>query len=309
METSSNLTALELAERQHGLLSRWQLRALGTDRASVGRALAQRRWIEVTPRTLRLAGAPVTPAQQVMAAVLDAGPGAVASHRAAGWLWRYPGFDACAEVSLVRGANGRGAALGVVHRPRNLAAHHVSSVAGVPVTTPERTLCDLAGVVGPGRLARVVDSALAADTADLARLWITFADLAARGRPGRGRLRRILADRPPGYIAPESELEARFVALVDMAGMAQPERQVVLGDGDRIGRVDFFFRAAGVVVEVDGRLGHSALLDRQADARRDGALRAMGLQVVRFGWADVVLAPEATLACLRRSLSAPTAAA
>lgn len=153
-----------------------------------------------------------------------------------------------------------------------------------------------------------MDSALARQIADLGRLWLTFGDLTARGRPGRQSLRSVLAERPPGYVAPESELESRFAALVAGAGLEAPERQVNLGAGEWIGRVDFLFRRVQLVVEVDGQLGHSAMLDREADARRDAALRAAGFEVLRFGWADVVLYPERTVRILRRALATAAAA-
>lgn len=301
---------LEIAEKQHGLVARWQLRVAGRDRAGLARRLDSGDWVAESGRVLRRGGAPQTPHQRVMALVLDAGPGAVASHRTAAWLWGVPGFGpGPAEVSLLRGMNGCASPLGVVHRPRLLPSAHVTATCGIPVTTPERTLCDLAAVVGPLRIERAVDSALARHTADLARLWLAFDDLAARRRPGRRVMRRILAERPPGYVAPESELEARFLRMVERAGIVMPECQVDVGGAAWVGRVDFLFRCQRLVVEVDGQLAHSALSDRRNDEQRDEALKATGFDVLRFGWSDVVLDPRRTVGVLRRSLAARAAPA
>ena len=74
-------------------------------------------------------------------------------------------------------------------------------------------------------------------------LWRVLDDHAARGRAGSGVLRQLLIERGGRYAAPESELEARFIALVSASGLPQPERQVDLGDADSwIGRVDFVYR-------------------------------------------------------------------
>lgn len=259
----------------------------------------------LSPRVFRLVGAPETPRQRAMAAVLDAGPGSLASHATAAWLWGIPGFGVREpETSRLRGSCGWPVALSRLHEPRLLPLEHVTTIDAIPTTTAERALCDLAGTLHPIRVERALDSALAAGRADMARMWLTFGDLSARGRPGRQAMRRILAERPPGYVAPESELEARFVALVGRSGLAQPERQVEVGGDGWIGRVDFLFRGAGLVVEVDGRAHHTALVDRRADAERDAALRAAGFEVLRFGWDDVVLHSERTAMKLRSALRA-----
>ena len=289
------------------MLARWQLHELGVNRNVIRNAVAHGRWELASAHVVRLAGVPRTDRQAVMAAVLDCGPTAVASHRCAAWLWGLPGFTAVpAEVSRARDAKLR-SSLAVVHRPLYLPPDHCSEVDGIPVTTPARTLCDVAGGVRPQRLERAVDNALARKVVDLADLWLTFGDLAARGRPGRTAMGEILAARPPGFLAPESELEARFVALLDGAGICQPSRQVDVGLGDWVGRVDFLFRPERLVVEVDGQLAHSSVLDAAADARRDERLRAAGFVILRFTWADVVLRPWRTVAVLRRALAAAAA--
>ena len=73
-----------------------------------------------------------------------------------------------------------------------------------------------------------------------------------------------------------------------------------------IGRVDFLHRAAHLVVEVDGREAHSALMDLAADAERDRKLAAAGFRVLRFGWAEIVhdcAAAAATIGAALRSVT------
>jgi very-short-patch-repair endonuclease len=107
-------------------------------------------------------------------------------------------------------------------------------------------------------------------------------------------------ERNPDFVAPESELEALFLELVEGYGLAVPERQVDLGDGDSwIGRVDFLFRGARLVVEVDGAEFHDGLADRRRDAERDERLEAAGWTVLRFRWDDVVNRPAAVAHAIR----------
>src|SRR5206468_5572438 len=91
------------------------------------------------PRVMKLVGAPWTPERPIMSAVLDGGPGTVASYRAAAALWRLPGFDlSVLECSRERGHTSRRASIGTLHLPRWLPPQHVTEVAGVATTSLAR---------------------------------------------------------------------------------------------------------------------------------------------------------------------------
>ena len=283
-----------LAEKQHGVFTAAQVRETGFTRAAMRHRLASGHW-ELTPeRVFRMPGSPRTWEQRVMALTLAAGPSAAASHRSAAALLSFPGFERRGppEVTAPRSQRRR-AVDGVVHLWRPCPDHHLTVVEGIVTTRVARTLVDLAGVVHPRRTARAVDSCLAAGTVTLELLRTTFAELAGRGRKGAAIMRQILVERDDGYVAPASELEARFLELVRAAGLPEPVRQFDAGDAeDWIGRIDFAYPALGLLVELDGRRHHSALLDRQADQRRDRRLLAGGWgEVVRFSWFDVLERP------------------
>ncbi len=90
-------------------------------------------------------------------------------------------------------------------------------------------------------------------------------------------MRGILIERNAGYVPPTSELEALFRGLVRAAGLPAPVGQLDVGDGQGwIGRVDFAYPRIGLLIELDGRRFHSALLDRKADQLRDQRLLAGG---------------------------------
>src|SRR5688500_15514580 len=79
-----------VAAVQYGTFARRQVR-------EVNRKALQRRptsgvIMPMSANVFRLAGAPKTDEQRIMAATLDVPGGAVASHFTAAWLWRFPGF-------------------------------------------------------------------------------------------------------------------------------------------------------------------------------------------------------------------------
>lgn len=293
-------TIAELAERQNGVFTVGQARSAGLTRSAILHRVESGRWEPAGAGVYRLVGTARTWEQRLHALVLASGPVAAASHRSAAALLAIPGFDRSGTVEVVtprprrhRDPNYR------VHRWRALPDHHLTVVEGIATTRVARTLIDLAGVLHPGRTERAVDNCLAARAVTVGTLRAAFIDLARPGRKGIAVMRRLLVERGDGYVAPASELEACFLALLRRHDLPEPARQVDVGDGHGwVGRVDFAYIDARLVIELDGRRHHSSKLDVEADAARDRRLRAAGWRVVRFCWADVV-AEEPILSLIR----------
>ncbi|MDQ4071054.1 MAG: DUF559 domain-containing protein [Actinomycetota bacterium] len=299
-----------LAEKQHGVVTHAQARGAGLSADVIWRRLESQQWEALDEGVYRLSGSPRTWEQRLIALTFAAGPVAAASHRSAAALIGIPGFErrGVAEVTTPRPRRHRHSAA-VVHRWRPFPEHHLTVIDGIVTTRVGRTLVDLAGVLHPGRTARAVDNCLAAGLVTFGALQGAFFDLASRGRKGVGVMRALLVERGPLYVAPASELEARFLELVHAAGLPEPVRQLDVGDDRRwIGRVDFAYPHLGVLIELDGERHHSALLDREADARRDAALLSAGWKTVeRYGWDDIVRRPDAVGARVRTLITAPAA--
>jgi Protein of unknown function (DUF559) len=154
------------------------------------------------------------------------------------------------------------------------------------------------------RAERALDTVLARRCVTRPALWRVLDDLAVQGRTGVVLLRTLLTERGPRYVPPESELETRFLELAAAHHLPPPTRQADLGDGDSwIGRVDFVWRDARLVVEVDGAAFHDGLVDRRHDEERDQRLEADGWTVRRFRWHDIVSNPAPVADEIRQLLS------
>jgi very-short-patch-repair endonuclease len=305
-EVDRSLAAL--ARRQHGLVTHDQARALGASRSLLENRRSTGLLLAEGHHVLRLAGAPVTDHQRLLAAVLDAGPAAAATLRSAAALWELPGYRfAAPDVVVPIGSNHR-PSLGKITETRTLPEHHVTTVAAIPVVTPARLIVELAGREHPRRVERAAENAIAAGSLTAAALALVVGELAGRGRRGSTLLKRLVDDLSSGEAPPASELEARFRDLVEGAGLPQGLRQLDAGGEHWVGRVDVAYPAHRLLIELDGRRWHDSRSAMESDRRRDNDLVAAGWRVVRITWRQLVDDPVGVVALLRRLLTTAAAA-
>jgi hypothetical protein len=101
----------------------------------------------------------------------------------------------------------------------------------------------------------------------------------------------------------QSPLESEFRYLCHAGGLPAPVDQYLVHAGDlRIGRVDFAWPEAMLVVEIDGFEFHREYGPFQDDRRRDRQLRSSGWLVLRYTWADLEKDPDAVTAEVRAAL-------
>lgn len=288
-----------LAASQYALLTRAQALAAGLTQGQVRARLDSGRWARMHRNVYRICGAPVTELQLLLAAVLAAGAGAVASHRAAAWLW---GLDDELSVEVTVPAN-RGPRLAsvTVHR-QALEPEAVSRRRRVPVTNPLRTLIDVAAIPDIQLLEQALDRGLAHRLFDLSAVEAELAREGRRGRPGTARLRQSLERRSGSCKRPPSMLESRMLRLLQAARIPRPEREYgVLGGRYR---VDFAWSAERLAVEVDGYASHASWRAFQDDRTRQNDLVAAGWTVLRFTWHDLCEQPGAVGARVSQALAA-----
>ena len=140
----------------------------------------------------------------------------------------------------------------IVHRSSDLEANDLIRRHGLLITTPTRTLIDLAGVVDESSLARALDSALRRQMTHLALLHNRLETLTTRGRHGIATLLELLDARERACGLTESPLEVRVEAILRRHGLDPPSRQhtVVCPDGTRV-RLDFAWPEQKVSLELD----------------------------------------------------------
>lgn len=271
--------------------------------AAASRVFQSRTWIAITPRVARLAGAPCTEAQQVLAAVLDAGHDAALSHYSAARWW---GLEGCSLTPVTLTTTRRGQRqtnLGDTHRVRRLPARWTAELGGVRVVRPELLAMQLFDVASPGRAERLVERLWSLRLLSGDSIARCLDDLGERGRNGTAGLRRYLQPRGRGYTPPATGLEGRTMQILDQAGIPM-RRQVDSGADVWTGRVDFRHESLPVIVEVQSEMYHAALSDRLADQCRITALRTAGFTVVEV-WDNTVWSRPAELVMsVRRAIEA-----
>jgi Transcriptional regulator, AbiEi antitoxin len=179
-----------LVKRQHGVVAHRQLRELGLGRSSIRWRVKSGR-LHPVRRGVYAVGRPETSQHgRWVAALLACGPEAVLSHGSAAALWGIGSEPRrLIEVSLPPGRRSRHPDIRA-HRRTTLRPEEVSEHEGVTVTSPIRTLIDLATVLTPARLERAVNEA---DKLERVRADVLYAALDHhRGEPGVGSLRRLL---------------------------------------------------------------------------------------------------------------------
>jgi very-short-patch-repair endonuclease len=293
-----------LSEQQYGVISRCQAQQIGVGKSELRWMLDSGIWAATTPAVLELVGTPQSDEKRVMSAVLDAPQGAVVSHGTAAAWWRIPGFSYARrqDVTIPRqGVRGR-TRLAVLHFQKDLPMDQVHWMNSVPVESPALTIFHLAGTAHPAKVERALDNAWAMRLLDGRKLSALLDRLAARGRNGIRLMRELIVVRGEDYVPPESGNEARFLHLLERAGLPSPRRQVRLGGDQFIGRVDFLYEDEGLVVEILSRRYHASLLDRGADTRRFDELRSLGFSVMAIWDEEIWQEPSSVVERIRTSL-------
>jgi very-short-patch-repair endonuclease len=287
-----------LASRQHGVVTRAQLLAAGLGPGAIDHRVRSGR-LHVLHRGVYLVGhATPTWRTREIGAVLACGPTAVLSHRSAAAFWEVLAYPASsADIDVTATKRGTESKPGIrVHRARTLGRRDYVIREGIPVTTPARTILDLAASCPAGEVERAVGEGIARGLLSEPRLRDQLDR--NRGRQGAGALRALI-DLDGGPAASRSEAERRLLRLVRAAGLPIPESNALVGGFE----VDFIWRRHRLIVEVDGYRFHSSRPRFEHDCKRDASLAALGYTVLRVTWRQLTREPEAVVARLAAALA------
>jgi hypothetical protein len=278
----------KIAADQHGLVTWEQALGAGVHRRSIEDHVARHRWQRVHEGAYRIAGAPRTWRQDLLAGCLAIGGRVAVSHRAAATAAGVlpTAFDGV-ELTVVYARNPAPRGV-IVHRLADLTERWIEMRDGIPCTTVARTLVDLGAVVPLGVVARALDRAVGRKLVTLGEVRRALDTVARKGRRGVGVMRTLLDERGVGT-DPAGVFEARMAALLRAHGLppADAEHEVRDERGLFLGRVDFAYPALALAIEVDGYESHVTLDAFRHDRARQNDLVEAGWTVLRFVWRDV----------------------
>jgi hypothetical protein len=269
-----------LARRQRGYVTRKQLLTLGVARDAIAYRIEIGRLIPVYAGVYAVGHVPTLPQDRAYGALLACGPDAVLSHATAAAAWGvYKRWDLPFDVTAR-----------VVHRRKGIRVHRaalarrdITVQLGLRVTSPARTMLDIAPRMTDKALTRAVNDLRRAGQLHLPEL----ADILRRfpRAPGASRL-LPLVERPTGPT--RSEFEDVFVAFCERFGLPQPLVNTTVAGFE----ADALFPEYGLIVELDGWDFHNSREAFVSDRDRDATLLALGFKTVRITWERLIDHPE-----------------
>ena len=282
-----------IAARQHGLLTIRQLREVMST-STVARWVRRGRLHQVHRGVYSLGHPGLSDRGHLLAAVIAVGGDAVLSHSSAVALWGLLPAGPRGEVHILtthRFHRRRGIA---VHWTRDLPARDVTRLDRIPVTSPARTLLDLADSAPLDILRDAVRQASVKKHADERTLRARLAT--AHGRRGAARLAQVLNRRT------SSRLEDKLLDLLLASDLPDPAVNQRIEGLARWVVPDFLWADPKVIVEADGGRFHGDPVSRQHDAHRQAMLEAAGYRVLRVSWTETTQRPRQTLSRIAQAL-------
>jgi len=270
---AATLAIREIAERQHGVVVRRQLIDIGLGSGLIQDRVRSGHLIRLHQGVFALGHRRQSLHSEWIAAVLASGPGAFLSHASAAHLWGVRGSRGRIEVTRT---SGHGKPHGVwLHQPRMLLAEDVTTHAGIPVTSLERTVRDMAGRLDERQLERMLVEADRSGNLS----WSALHAVLDRpgGWRGAGRARRVARQVDPRAAATRSPTEVDFLALCREAGLPLPQVNVTVA-----GRlIDFLWPSDRLIVETDSYGYHGDRPAFERDHKSTIDLTIAGYRVLR----------------------------
>ena len=283
MRGQDRIVAL-IASGQHGVVTRRQLLTAGISSRSIEERLDKGSLIRAYPGVYRVGHIAPSVEADYVAAVLACGKGSVLSGCAAahvlGLIRGTPPPEPEVTAPTERHIPGI-----TTHRARVSDDKDATTCRGLPLTTPARTLVDLAAVLTAGELARA------------------FHEAGIRHRTTPDQVEDVLERRPRSKGAATlrtvlrgdrlvlSRLERAFLKLLRAAGLPLPVTNKPAG-----GRlVDCRWPKYRLTVELDGYRFHASRHAWEQDREREREAYRRGDEFRRYTWGDVVERPHVPL--------------
>lgn len=271
--------AHRVAEGQRGLITLQQTRDCGLSKDAVYRLVASGEWTRLLPGVFRVFSMGDEWRQKCIAVGLWLGDASALSFRAAAAWWTFDTFaENVIEFSSIVGRRCPWDDV-VIHRVTGWRPSDRGRSGSLWVTSPTRTLIDLAAVCDRDDLEMALESALRRKLTSVRRLQWAIDRQGGRGRKGIGELRRLLTMRGPNTPPTESPMETRFVQFLRRWRLPMPTRQHVIDQGKV--RFDFFYPEARLLIEFDSYEHHSDRSAWSRDQTKGNEAAVRGLRTFR----------------------------
>ena len=286
-----------VAGAQDNVITLEQLREAGLGRGAI-EARVRRGAMQRRHRTVFLVGpAPPSFSALARAATLAVGDHCVVSMRSAAALLglRPEPVDEIEAIDVTVSRGCPRARSGIIVHRSTLVPVEWGYVRSIPVTSPARTICDLAACEPIGEIEQLLIDARRARCVTDDELHAVLKR--APHRKGHAMVKALLQDeKEDGYS--RSAAERRLRALVKQANLPAPSYNRTV---EKL-LVDAVWEALKFVVEVDGRKDHGTPHAFENDRRRDQILAAAGYTVIRISWRQLVNEPMAVAVRIAQAL-------
>jgi hypothetical protein len=262
-----------VSKRQHGVITRAQLLEIGVTPRAVEHRVQVGRLHRIHRGVYAVGHAALTTEATFLSAVFAMAPAALLSRHAAAAMWgiRKPRRGDVDVIVVGRDVRSRPGIR--VHQAGEIWEDDIAERDGIPVTSPARTILDLASVLSEHHLKRALAKAEVEGRLTHAQLRRPL-ERHPRAK-GRRTLERVL---DAGAARTRSALEAE---VAELTGATRINR-IVAGH-----EVDLYFPDRSLIVEVDSERFHGASPTQLLlDAEKDGRLRASGMEVMRVRQRD-----------------------
>jgi very-short-patch-repair endonuclease len=276
------------AEAHHGLVTQRAAERHGISKSTWFRATGSGALDLVFPGVARIPGSPRTREQQIAAAVLGAGPGALASHTSAVELWGLARPVEPPHVIVADRRRGLELPGVVIHRPRDLLDLNPVLRSKIPTCCILRLLCDL-GAADRGAVAPVLGHFVAIGAVSITALDRAIRAHSRQGRHGIVALREALGEWVIDGKPADSVLEPAMRRLLRAHRIGPVEFHAMCAGYE----VDFRLSGTPIVLECDGWAYHARTRAQfQRTTTRDGDLIAAGYVPVHFTYREIMRQPR-----------------
>lgn len=299
-----------IAEAQDGVVTRRGMLDAGVREGVIARLLARGVLLFVYRSVYSVGHSSLSELGRWRAGLLLGGEGACLSHTSAAQIHRLLDDVRFAHPGMIHVTRSFGGGAGVkpalmmrqpaarIHRSQGLRQGDVVRRFGLAVTSVERTLTDLAGILSRRKLESVVLKSQRLGLLDVPQLAQRL-DGPKRGTKGIATLRELIEGAVPTKGRTLSDPEAWMIDLIRRHDIPQPAVNVPV-EGFM---VDFYWREAKLIVEFDGHLFHSSRQAMRRDKRRDRTLQLAGYRVLRYTYEDLSHEPRRVAAEIADALS------